>query len=239
MTTFKQYLVEAKEVNLIDMVINGKLITKDTPREKWDGDFDCTRKKLTSLFGAPLTVSGGFFCNSDRFTPPLNKLTSLTSAPSSVGGDFNCKGNKLTSVVGAPSTVGGDFECGYNKLTSLIGAPSSVGGDFNCKGNKLTSVVGAPSTIDGDFNCRYNELTTLKDIHKIVKKINGIFYTHNNQNLKSHVLGLLLIDGITEIKLDNQEVEKILNKHLGKGRQSVMDAQQELIDAGYEEYAKL
>jgi hypothetical protein len=57
--------------------------------------------------------------------------------------------------------------------------------------------------------------------------------------IKSHVLGLMLIDGLKTIRLDNKQVEEILNRHLGKGRAGMLMAQEELIEAGLEEFAQL
>ena len=154
------------------------------------------------------------------------------------GGNFYCYNNKLTSLEGAPSHVDGYFNCSVNKLTSLAGAPSHVGDDFSCSHNELTSLEGAPSRVNGDFYCYYNELTSLKDVHKHIAEIKGIFYAIENP-IESHVLGLLLIKGVTEVRLDDRRVKEILNKHLGKGRAGMLMAQEELIDAGLEEFAQL
>ena len=78
---------------LIGLTINKKLITDKTSRKHWCGDFRCSDNQLTSLEGAPASVSGDFICR-------YNKLTSLEGAPSSVGGDFWCFDNKLTSLSG-------------------------------------------------------------------------------------------------------------------------------------------
>jgi len=165
------------------------------------------------------------------------KKSSLEGAPEEVG-DFYCADNQLTSLEGAPKKVDGYFYCGHNKLTSLEGAPKKVGLDFNCHDNKLTSLEGAPKEVGGYFDCNLNKLTSLKNIHKIVNAIKGKFSCHNNP-IKSHVLGLLLIKGINGIRLDNNVVENILNKHLGEGKAGVIDAQRELEDAGLDEYAQL
>ena len=133
---------------------------------------------------------------------------------------------------------GGDFYCSYNELTSLTGAPSHVGGHFYCYYNELASLAGAPSHVGSAFYCYNNELASLKDVYKHVTEIKGIFYAVNNP-IKSHVLGLLLIKGVTEVRLDNRQVGEILNRHLGKGRAGMLMAQEELIEAGLEEYAKL
>jgi len=153
------------------------------------------------------------------------------------GGIFLCSNNKLTSLAGAPSHVGGSFYCSSNELTSLEGAPSHVGGDFSCSVNQLTSLEGAPSHV-GSFYCSYNKLTSLKDVHKHIAEMKGALYASDNP-IKSHVLGLLLIKGVTEVYLDNKQVKEILNRHLGKGRAGMLMAQEELIDAGLEEFAQL
>ena len=165
-------------------------------------------------------------------------LTSLAGAPSQVNGDFNCTYNELETLEGGPNMVNGSFWCFNNRLVTLKGAPSSVGGCFYCDDNQLTSLEGVPSHVGGDFNCQNNELTSLKGIHAQIKEIGGRCLAANNP-IKSHVLGLLLIKGITNVSLDNTEVQDILNKHLGKGRAGMLQAQEELIEAGLEEYAKL
>jgi len=135
--------------------------------------------------------------------------------------------------------AGGDFYCNDNQLTSLVGAPTSVGGSFFCNDNKLTSLVGAPTSVNGDFYCANNKLTSLHNIHKQVKSIGGAIILIDNP-IKSHVLGVLLIKGVTEVGLDNRKVAAILNKHLpSQGMRSVLEAQEELIDAGFEDFAQL
>jgi hypothetical protein len=52
------------------------------------------------------------------------------------------------------------------------------------------------------------------------------------------VLGLLLIDNLTQVILDNREVQGIINDYLATSR-DVFDCQNELMDAGLDEYAQL
>jgi hypothetical protein len=167
---FSEFLLEEDDGSLIGKTIGGRLITKDTKNEHWEGD-------------------------------------------------FYCSGNQLTSLDGAPASVGGYFSCFSNELTSLAGAPASIGGNFICRDNRLTSLAG---------------------IHKIIKKMNGEFNAVGN-DIKSHVLGLLMIPDCKEVLLDNKEVQKILNKYLPNkgGNQAVMKCQTELIEAGYRDFAKL
>ena len=155
-------------------------------------------------------------------------------------GDFNCGNNKLTSLEGAPASVGGYFYCAYIELTSLDGAPSSVGGYFNCGNNKLTSLKGAPASVGADFVCYNNQLTSLEGIHKILKSMNGTFYANENP-LKSHVLGLLLVKGCKEVGLDNKVVEEVLNRYLPntRGNKALLECQSELLDLDLEDWAQL
>ncbi len=193
--------------------------------------FEAKERTVLSVMGKqPDHIDEDFFCN-------VNRLTSLEGAPSSVSGDFICSYNNLTSLKGAASTVGEDFSCTSNKLTSLEGGPTKVGGDYFCSKNKITSLEGVASSIGGDFYCTRNRLTSLHNIHKQIKHIGG--HAEFQQNpIKTHVLGLLLIDGLTEVLLDKRYVEDIINKHL-KGDRDVFACQEELIEAGFEDFAKL
>jgi len=216
------------------------------------GNFNCYRKELTSLQGAPSHVDRDFYCSNNlltslegapsyvgiEFNCARNRLTSLAGAPSHVGVHFYCSDNELTSLAGAPSHVGGHFDCSNNELASLEGAPSHVSGNFYCSVNELTSLEGAPSRVGGHFYCSDNELTSFKDVHKYIAEIQGDFFGTENP-IRSHVLGLLLIKGLQWVQLDNKQVEEILNRHLGKGRAGMLMAQEELIEAGLEEFAQL
>lgn len=248
---FSEFINEEKEVNLIGMMVNDRrLITPETANGHWQGEFNCRHRSLSSLKGAPKMVNGDFDCVDNEletlkgapeivtgsFDCSNNKLTTLEGAPRKIGNYFSCRKNQLSSLKGSPAVIKGTFDCSDNKLTSLEGIPEKVG---NCyiSGNILTSLVGAPKIINGDFGCENNKLISLKDIHKIINKINGGFH-HSGNPIKSHVLGLLLIDGLNEVT-GHHNWSKILNRYLGKGRKGMLDCQNELIDMGLEEYAQL
>ena len=74
-------------------------------------DFNCEKMLLTSLEGAPQSVSGSFHCEN-------NHLTSLKGAPQSVSGAFYCFKNQLTTLEGAPQYVGLGFYCDHNPRLS-------------------------------------------------------------------------------------------------------------------------
>ena len=109
-------------------------------------------------------------------------------------------------------------------------------GDFYCHFNELTSLEGSPAVIVGDFFCYSNKLKSLKNIHKIITRIDGILYCNNNP-IKSHILGVLKIKNLQMIEIDNKKVQDIVNKYLPAG--DILECQQELIEAGFEEYAQL
>ena len=206
-------LSEAKGKNLLGLTIENKKITKQTPSEPWPGDFNCFNNQITSLEFCPKEVGGGFICSNNK------QLTSLEFCPKEVGGYFYCFNNQLTSLEFCPEKVSGGFICSNNKLTSLEFCPKEVGGDFDCS---------------------HNQLTSLADIHKRLKKMNGIFYAYNNP-IKSNVIGLMLVAGCKEVSLDNKEVMNIMNKHLKSpfGHLRLLECQEDLLSAGFEEYAKL
>ena len=81
-------------------------------------------------------------------------------------------------------------------------------------------------------------IASLKGVHEHVTSDGSVFLATENP-IKSHVLGLLLIKDLKQIRLDNKQVEEILNRHLGKGRAGMLMAQEELIEAELEEFAQL
>ncbi len=133
----------------------------------------------------------------------------------------------------------GNWNYSRNELYTLglENIPSRISGYFYCSVNKLTSLEGAPSSIGGDLDCFSNCLSSLHNIHKQIKHIGGYADFRKNP-ITSCVLGLLLIDGLEKVYLNTNGVEDIINKHL-KGDRDVFACQEELIEAGYEEFAQL
>ena len=126
-----------------------------------------------------------------------------------------------------------------NSILSVMGKqPEHIDGHFSCSDKKITSLEGAPSSIGDSFYAYNNNLTSLHNIHKQIKHIGGFANFRYNNPITSHVLGLLLIDGLTDVFLENKKVQNILNKHL-KGDRDVFACQEELIEAGFEDFAQL
>jgi hypothetical protein len=203
---------------------------QEDPYVKGSGHLWVDHLKLESLEGCPNTVKNSFFCQG-------NLLKNLKGGPQSVGADYLASQNKLISLEGAPAQVPGDFYCSSNELQTLVGGPKKVGDKFICYNNKLTSLEGCPSSMVA-LVAHTNNLTSLNDIHKHIKHLSS-FADFDGNPITSHVLGLLRIQGgFDEVSLDNKDVEKILNKHL-RGDRDILACQEELIEAGFEEFAQL
>lgn len=133
--------------------------------------------------------------------------------------------------------IGSDFHCHGNKLTSLEGASRKVNGHFYCFDNHLTSLESAPQEINGYLNCSHNKITSLEGVHKIIHKVGRVFNVSYNP-IKSGGIGLLLIEGL-ELIISDLPVFHLIGKYLGQGKAGLLRCQEELIEAGFEEYAKL
>jgi len=193
---------------------------------KVTGEFICPQNNLTSLKGSPCSVHNFYLSD--------NKLESLEGGPTEVNGFF-CEDNRLSSLIGSPTKVTSDFNCSNNELASLIGAPKTVGGNFVCFNCNLSSLIGAPEEVGGNFECTGNhDLTSFEGAPKIIE--DG-FYCDWTENLP--MLSLLKYKAICIF--DNNDVNLILRKYAGKKplRQSIIQCQRELIDAGFEGNARL
>ena len=133
-------------------------------------------------------------------------------------------------------------------VTSLEGCPSEINGDFLCISTKISSLEFAPKVIHGDFTCFDNKMTSLKDIHKHIHQIDGTIRLNQpswNCRITSNILGLLKIKNLKEIvglgAYDPfAKAANIINKYLPNPTTAqIIDCQNELIEAGFEEYAEL
>ena len=91
------------------------------------------------------------------------------------------------------------------------------------------------------FFCSDTKITSLHNIHKQIKHIGSTFYISNT--VRSHILGVMFIKGLQRIKFhsgntEQEQVASIINKHLG-GDRNIHNAQEQLIEGGLSEYAKL
>jgi len=163
----------------------------------------------------------------------------LTKQYPDIKGYFDCSDTNLISLKFVPQRVEDDFRCSRTRIISLEFAPQFVGGYFSCYSTKITSLEFAPKFVGSIFNCSDTKITSLKGIGKdYLKEVKGIIYLNDCHELKSNMLGLLLVKGLQRIYFDNNEIEEIFNRHL-QGERDILDAQEELITKGFKEYAKL
>lgn len=132
------------------------------------------------------------------------------------------------------------------RLTSLRGCPSHVKGSLWVHHNQLASLEGISSFIGRGLDLSNNYFTSLKDIHKHIKKMDGSIWITGNP-IKSHLLGILLIDGCkgyaasttlaAVIKIINKYA--IINANYRVPGQDLYECQTELIENGLEEFAEV
>lgn len=166
-----------------------------------------------------------------------------------VVGGFHCNGNSLKTLEGCPSKVTEIFDCSRNKLTSLKSGPASVGETYICGENPITSLEFVAREIGGDLFIMETQISSFHDIHKHIDSIGGHIGVSHSQELTDSFLGLLKIKNLKGITVYGVVVKKakkhanmmnairIVNKHLPEG--DIIACQQELIEAGLDNYAKL
>lgn len=169
-------------------------------------------------------------------------------------GNINAGKMHLDSLEGFPREITGWVYVYNNNLKTLHGSPrkihnsfSSQSNSFSASSNPITSLEGAPEYIEsGASFSDCAQLRSIAGIHKIIKHATSLDFS--GCPIKSGVLGLLEIQGLSKVKLADDRnkvenydelvrVEEIVNKHLKVS--DTLECQDELIDAGLEEYAKL
>ncbi len=209
--------------------------SKAVSEKPWDGNFVISDIdfNLNTLKECPKIIYGSFNCSNQS-------LKTLEDGPNHVGGDYICFSSGLTSLKGIAKFILSNIDCSHNKLKSLDYLPDMINGSLDCSYNELTSFDDIECSISEDLIGTGNKIQSLHNIHKHLKAVNGKLFLRNNP-LSSHILGVLLIEGCTEIIIDNKDVQNIVNSYLPnkKGREAIFDCQDELINAGFEEYAQL
>jgi len=152
-------------------------------------------------------------------------------------GDIFATKMGLNSLQGSPRSVG-SFFCDDNSLTTLEGGPDKVRGSFFVTGNKLTSLKGSPQVVQGNFCCDGNELTSLVGITKTIGA-----ELHIDEGIPLAGLPLIRIGGDVTVyskgkKIVMRELSGIINRYINKGREGVVDLQNELLAHGYDKEAE-
>lgn len=168
-------------------------------------------------------------------------LRSLKKQPLILTGPFDCSRNKLTSLLGSPWSVSRDFWAHFNEITSLVGGPTFVGGTFEITNNRLTTLACAPKHMTY-LQAENNQIESLEGIHKTI--FYARFLNLKNNPIKRNVLGVLLIDGLERVFLDDPIVQAVLNAYIENTtltkQQKVIRAQRDLlIEYGKDDFAAL
>ena len=161
--------------------------------------------------------------------------------------EFNLRGRTLLEAREEykwPDKVPGYFDIGSNNLTSLEGCPNEVGDRFSCSSNPLTGLEGCPIKVGSYFACTGTNVTSLQGFGEMFRYgwIKGRLYLPDT--LKSHLLSVILIPELTRIDFWSsnkhlQKVEEIVNKHLASKEKDLLECQDELIENGFKEFARL
>lgn len=208
---------------------------------------DASFNELTSLKGCPKSLHG--------INISENKgLQSLKGLPAHIDGELLAQRCSLTTLVGSPKSVAGGFSVYGNKLNSLAGAPKTVGidysGDFDVSGNPLKSLYDSPDEVQGSVYCTETNITSLQGIGRDYLKIVHGDIVVNASKIKSHVLGLLFIKGLTGLRYNTSEKNPgldLVNEWLHKERvdggtnrkDMLIDLQHALIEEGFDDLAQL
>ena len=194
------------------------------------------------LRGAPPTAQHSFTaCNLG--------LTSLEGSPEIIGDDFEVSGNRIASLKGAPVQIYHAAYFSSNKIRSLKGCPTLVKNTLALNDNEIEDVTdGERISVGKHLFLSNNKIKSLVGISNSFERINGFLKISGNP-IEEGGVELLLIPGLTDVDFtdsksgldDFRQLEIILNKYLKqkKGDSVIYDAQQELIDAGLEEFAIL
>ena len=192
---------------------------------------------LRSLKGIPVKING------DLSIVKNSNLTSLKGCSEEVSNFFASQCN-LLSLEGFPK-VKRDIDISLNQnLTSLKGMNLETVENLFLNGCRLTSLEGIPRNIK-HLIIDDNPIKSLKGIHKLIDSIDDELILPNS--IESNVLGLLKIKKLRKVFLgfsdtteDIKQVVEIINKYLPNPTSAqIIDCQNELIEAGFEEYAEL
>ena len=254
-------LFEQSEMSVADVgKLKGKtILLRGKVRDIWEGEFPLYLRgqNVTSWYGCPKRINGYLNANNSEFTswenaPDFADEVYLNLANfETLEGIIDSKSYTLTNckakdLKGLPANVDYLRIYFFKNLSSFSGLPN-VKAELHIMGCDSLNFPNEPVgiTIDGHHNLisKCESITNFKDVHKTFKSITGGLSILECKNVKSHILGFLKIEGLSNIFADkcNDNFEKaieILNRHV-KGDKDILNCQNELIDAGLEEYAQV
>jgi hypothetical protein len=156
-----------------------------------------------------------------------------------LGGDLSFDNQDFSTIPIPLGSIKGDLNASIPTIQSFKNFPHEVGGHFFAYDTQISQLKGLSVSVGGSVEMTMNEY--LKDytgIYRHIHKMNGTFL-FDIEHVKRGGLGVMLINGVKEIKSGDPDVDKIFNKYLKGGKGDVFDVQEELIDAGFAKYARV
>lgn len=157
----------------------------------------------------------------------------LINSEISVHLDFPESRPEIPDYIKFNQVYGDFFIAGH--ISSLVGCPEVVHGNFRCYSHRLQDLQGMPPHIERDCDFEQSYLDNLHNIHKFCKSIGGSLM---GRHIRSHALGVLLVANLKSVHFDENRACQIINHQL-LGDRDIHLCQQQLIDAGYDELARL
>ncbi len=220
--------IPAYLIDTIDLVKSRCTLTV-LPDQSYKADGIVVINRLITSLPTRISIAEKYDCS-------WTSIRSLVGAPHTITDSFDCDNTKITSLVDAPSSVDGYFSCQFTNITSLVGAPLHVGGSLHCAYSELITLEGMPKFVGGSVTVLYTKITTLHRVDRFLHdvEISGVIQI---PEACTHLLSLLYCPGIWHIR--GPRCSDIINMHLHRKERDIHACQEDLIEAGFTEQAKL
>jgi hypothetical protein len=135
--------------------------------------------------------------------------------------------------------VDGDFEIIMQTLKTFKNFPTEVKGDLLVMHTEVETCDDLDIKVGGSvYLSTNNKLKNFRKVHKHIRSV-GAEVKVDLDHKSDGGLGLLLISGIQKLRvLDNMKVDDIMDTHFSKDA-DLLDIQEELIDAGFKNIARI
>ncbi len=179
----------------------------------------------------------------DGIIDSFERYHDLKNRVESFAKSSNLKVTDIDVVVEHVQLQGGDTLYNYD-IGEFEFRINVVRGNAYLNGLGLSTLHNLPESCE-ELDLSHNEIISLCGIHNHVTQCNSIDLSFNP--IEEGGVGMVLINNLTEILYigDNQRLHEalgIITNYIdcfGKGKGTILYCQQELIDAGLEEFARL